>query len=75
MDAENLRTAWLFFSSKNITLKSDSFANVVDLLDDMFERAAFADEPVDMNYIKKHADELISSGVDERVAARLFSNP
>ena len=47
----------------------------MDLLDDMFERAAFADEPVDMNYIKKHADELISSGVDERVAARLFSNP
>lgn len=27
----------------------DSFANVVDLLDDMFERAATADEPDDMN--------------------------
>lgn len=27
----------------------DSFANVVDLLDDMFERAATADEPEDMN--------------------------
>ena len=33
----------------------DSFANVVDLLDDMFERAAIAeDETPDMNYIKKH---------------------
>jgi len=27
----------------------DSFANVVDLLDDMFERAASADEPDEMN--------------------------
>jgi magnesium chelatase subunit H len=53
----------------------DSFANIVDLLDDMFERAAQADEPSDMNFIKKHAQELIASGVDERPAARLFSNP
>lgn len=42
----------------------------------MFERAAQADdEPSDMNFIKKHAQELIESGVDERPAARLFSNP
>jgi len=53
----------------------DSFANIVDLLDDMFERAAFADEPCEMNFIKKHALELISEGVEERPAARLFSNP
>ena len=53
----------------------DSFANIVDLLDDMFERAAQADEPPDMNFIKKHALELVESGVDERPAARLFSNP
>jgi len=53
----------------------DSFANVVDLLDDMFERAAAADgEPLDMNFVKKHAAELSSEGV-ERPAARLFSNP
>ena len=30
----------------------DSFANVLDLLDDMFERAALADEPEDMNVSK-----------------------
>ena len=30
----------------------DSFANCVDLLDDMFERAANADEPEDMNVSK-----------------------
>jgi len=53
----------------------DSFANVVDLLDDMFERCANAEEPSDMNYIKKHAEELTEEGVTERTAARLFSNP
>ncbi len=47
----------------------------MDLLDDMFERAAKADEPLDMNFVKKHCQELAESGVDERPAARLFSNP
>jgi len=41
----------------------------------MFERAALADEPEDMNFIKKHANELAASGVTGRTAARLFSNP
>ena len=40
----------------------------------MFERAAGADEPIEMNFIRKHAQELSSDGV-ERPAARLFSNP
>jgi magnesium chelatase subunit H len=53
----------------------DSFANIVDLLDDLFERCANADEPVSMNFVKKHSQELIESGVTERTAARLFSNP
>lgn len=52
----------------------DSFANVVELLDDCFERAAAADEPHSANFVKKHADELRAQGV-ERPAARLFSNP
>lgn len=53
----------------------DSFANIVDLLDDMFERAASAEgEPEEMNFIKKHASSLKQEGV-ERPAARLFSNP
>ncbi len=44
-------------------------------MDDLFERAATAeDEPIEMNYIKKHALKLASEGV-ERPAARLFSNP
>jgi magnesium chelatase subunit H len=40
----------------------------------MFERAAVVDEPIEMNFIKKHANELRVDGV-ERPAARLFSNP
>mmetsp|Transcript_16101 Transcript_16101/g.19664 ORF Transcript_16101/g.19664 Transcript_16101/m.19664 type:complete len:727 (+) Transcript_16101:2098-4278(+) len=52
----------------------DSFANVVDLLDDMFERCVAVNEPLDMNFVKKHAQELELDGV-ERPAARLFSNP
>jgi magnesium chelatase subunit H len=52
----------------------DSFANVVDLLDDMFERASVAEESPDMNYIKKHCLDLEATGT-ERPAARLFSNP
>jgi magnesium chelatase subunit H len=58
-----------------IYLYRDSFANIVDLLDDMFERCADADEPVSMNFVKKHSVELRESGVQERTAARLFSNP
>jgi len=53
----------------------DSFANIVDLLDDMFERAARAEgESIEQNYIKKHAQALKEQG-HERGAARLFSNP
>lgn len=33
----------------------DSFANVVDLLDDLFQRAGSADEPPEMNFVRKHA--------------------
>ena len=33
----------------------DSFANVVDLLDDLFQRAAAAPEPPEQNFIRKHA--------------------
>ena len=47
---------------------------MVDLLDDLFERASIADEPIEMNYVKKHSSDLASEGV-ERPAARLFSNP
>ncbi len=40
----------------------------------MFERCVAADEPLEMNFIKKHARELEADGI-ERPAARLFSNP
>jgi len=52
----------------------DSFANVVGLLDDLFVRAAEADEPENMNFIRKHSREMSASGI-ENTSARLFSNP
>ena len=52
----------------------DSFVNIIELLDDLFQRAATADEPEDQNFIRKHALQLKSQGI-ENTAARLFSNP
>jgi magnesium chelatase subunit H len=52
----------------------DSFVNIIELLDDLFQRAADADEPEDQNFIRKHALALKAEGV-ENASARLFSNP
>ena len=52
----------------------DSFVNIIELLDDLFQRAADADEPPEQNFIRKHALALKAQGV-ENVSARLFSNP
>jgi magnesium chelatase subunit H len=52
----------------------DTFINVIELLDDLFERAATAEEPIEQNYIRKHYLSLKSQGV-ENASARLFSNP
>lgn len=40
-----------------------SFANVVDQLDDMFERCAVADRLEKMNFVKKHANETSSKAM------------
>jgi magnesium chelatase subunit H len=53
----------------------DAFQNVVELLDDLFKRAAAADEPSDRNFIAKHAREMAAKGITQGNAARLFSNP
>ncbi|WP_413166523.1 magnesium chelatase subunit H [Capilliphycus salinus ALCB114379] len=52
----------------------DSFVNIIELIDDLFQRAANLDEPPEQNFIRKHALELKSQGV-ENPSARLFSNP
>jgi magnesium chelatase subunit H len=52
----------------------DSFVNLIELLDDLFQRAAAIDEPEEQNFIRKHALALQSEGV-ENASARLFSNP
>ncbi|HEY9658363.1 MAG TPA: magnesium chelatase subunit H, partial [Allocoleopsis sp.] len=52
----------------------DSFVNIIELLDDLFQRAAENDEPIEQNFIRKHALQLKEQGI-ENVSARLFSNP
>jgi len=52
----------------------DSFQNVLELLDDLFKRAAEADEPVEMNFIRRHVLDMERDGL-ENPTARLFSNP
>ncbi len=52
----------------------DSFVNIIELIDDLFQRAAAADEPIEQNFIRKHALELQAQGI-ENPSARLFSNP
>lgn len=52
----------------------DSFVNIIELIDDLFQRAAAAAEPIEQNFIRKHALELQAQGIDH-TAARLFSNP
>ena len=52
----------------------DTFVNIIELLDDLFQRAADAEESEEENFIRKHALALKMQGV-ENVAARLFSNP
>ncbi|MGI2908072.1 magnesium chelatase subunit H [Tolypothrix sp. VBCCA 56010] len=52
----------------------DSFVNIIELLDDLFQRAADADESEEENFIRKHALALKAQGI-ENASARLFSNP
>ncbi len=52
----------------------DSFVNIIELLDDLFRRAADTNEDPEQNFIRKHALSLKGQGVDNP-SARLFSNP
>jgi magnesium chelatase subunit H len=52
----------------------DSFVNIIELLDDLFSRAAAIDEDPTQNFIRKHTLELEAKGIDN-ASARLFSNP
>ena len=52
----------------------DTFGVLVDLLDKLVKDAAKADEPAEMNSIKKHVDEAVAKGQDfEAATARLFT--
>lgn len=52
----------------------DTFQMTLDLLDDLFRRAAAADEPEDMNPIRANALRLQAAGVPwEQATARIFT--
>ncbi len=52
----------------------DTFVNIIELLDDLFQRAAEAKESAADNFIRKHYLSLKAQGI-ENATARLFSNP
>ena len=53
----------------------DAFPNLISLLDEAFTTAASVDEPAEMNFVKKHADEEKSQGADERSSTtRIFGS-
>jgi magnesium chelatase subunit H len=52
----------------------DTFINIIELLDDLMQRAAEIEESENDNYIRKHYLALKSQGIDN-ASARLFSNP
>ncbi len=52
----------------------DTFVNIIELLDDLLQRVAAADEPQEDNFVRKHYLALKAQGI-ENASARLFSNP
>lgn len=54
----------------------DSFEHVVNLLDDVFRRAACANESVSENFVRKHAEEIEGGDKGDELdgGARVFSN-
>jgi magnesium chelatase subunit H len=52
----------------------DTFQLSLDLLDDLFRRAAAAEEPADQNFIRAHALDLVEQGQSwEHATARIFT--
>ena len=55
------------------TVFKNTFPGAIRLIHDAATLAANADEPHELNFIKKHVDELVASGVERRLAvARCF---
>ena len=52
----------------------DAFGLLMDQLDRLIKEAAKADEPIEMNSVKKHVEEALASGVEfESATARQFT--
>ncbi len=52
----------------------DAFGLLMDQLDRLIKAAAKADEPIEMNYVKKHVDEALAAGTEfDSATARQFT--
>ncbi|MEI8187184.1 MAG: magnesium chelatase subunit H [Chlorobiaceae bacterium] len=52
----------------------DAFGLLMDQLDRLVKEAAKADEPIEMNYVKKHVEEALASGMEfDSATARQFT--
>ncbi|MBO9317293.1 MAG: magnesium chelatase subunit H, partial [Chloroflexus sp.] len=52
----------------------DIFAGTMDMLDRLVREAAAADEPPEMNYIRKHVQEMMAAGKSfDQATARIFT--
>ncbi len=52
----------------------DVFAGTMDMLDRLVREAAAADEPPEMNYIRKHVQEMMAAGKSfDQATARIFT--
>src|SRR5215210_74721 len=53
----------------------DAFPNLISLMDEAFTTVADLDEPEEVNFVKKHADEEKKNGADERRSTtRIFGS-
>jgi cobaltochelatase CobN len=53
----------------------DAFPNLISLMDDAVRTVAALDEPHEMNFVKKHVEEEIETGADERRSTtRIFGS-
>ena len=50
----------------------DTFVNIIELLDDLFQRAAEADESPEDNFIRKHYLALKEQGIDNASGEIIF---
>ena len=63
-------------STPQLSISADAFPHLITLMDDAFNLAINADEPLDQNFIRKHYLEDLAKGQEESSARfRVFGCP